>query len=158
MSRFISKSVFGVLFTSAFLFFSANAFADISEQAQEFLDKPGVTCAKEVAPIVKNFMKNELKNARNACKDLRDCKKAARAQKKECKNGCSGLKGKAKRQCKKQCRKDKRSAKRSCREVYKTPACKSARKKMIGASFKAILKAAKSPECRKAIEGLKNLK
>ena len=157
MNRFISKSIFGILFASTFLLFSANASADIFENAQAILDKPAVKCAREAAPEIKNLIKNEVKNARGACAELRGCKKKARAQKKQCKNGCKGLKGKAKRQCKKQCRKDKRSAKKSCREAYKTPACKSARRKIIGGTLKAIIKLAKNKECREALNNLQNL-
>ena len=158
MNRFISKSLFSLIFASAFLMFSSAAFADISEQAEAILNSPAAKCAKEAAPEVKSLIQNEIKNARNACADLRGCKKAARADKKQCKNGCKGLKGKAKRQCKKACRKEKRNAKKSCREAYKTPACKSARRKVFGKTFKAVMKLIKNKECREAINNLQELK
>ena len=157
MRRFISKSIFGLLFTSAFLMFSSAAFADISEQAEAILNSPAVKCAKEAAPEVKSLINNEIKNARNACAELRGCKQAAKAQKKECKNGCKGLKGKEKRACKKRCRQAKRAAKKSCREAYKTPACQKARRQVIGKTFKAVMKLIKNEECRKAVENLKQI-
>jgi len=94
----------------------------------------------------------EIKASRAACKGLRDCKKVckvdhkaskkvAKATKKDCKAACKGKKGKSKRACKKSCRKSKSASKKtnrgvkkdclkSCRAEYKTPQCKSARKKL----------------------------
>jgi polyribonucleotide nucleotidyltransferase len=158
MIRFIPNSVFGVFFASTFLFFSASAFADITEQAQEILDRPNVQCAKELAPEIKNLLHNEIKNARSACKELRGCKQAARAEKKECKQNCKDLKGKAKRQCNKECRQESRSDKKSCRDAYKSTECKAARRKIVGGTLKAIIQLAKNEQCRKALENLQQLK
>ena len=142
-----------ILFTTSFAF--ANP---IEERAEEIMKSAEVSCAKEAAKEIKRIFKNEVKAARAACADLRNCKKAARGNKKQCKNGCKGLKGKEKRQCKKACRQDKRAGFRSCREAYKTPACKGARLKMIKGIGKGIIGLAKNPACRKAMENLQSLK
>lgn len=137
---------------------SAHAFADITEQAQEILDKPSVQCAKEAAAEIKTFLQTEIKNARGACAELRGCKQAAREEKQECKKGCSDLKGKAKRECKQACRQEKRSAKKSCKEAYKTPACVEARRMVLGKSLQALMQLAKNDQCRQALNNLQKLK
>ena len=159
MTNIISKNLFGALIASAFLLLSTNVFAnDIAEQANAILNSPAGKCGKETASEVKDLIQNQIKAARNACADLRGCKKAAKAQKKQCKVQCKGLKGKAKTKCKKDCRLDKRNAKNSCREFYKTPACKQARQQIIGKVTKSLLKLVKNADCRKALKSLKKLK
>ncbi len=158
MTSIISKNLFGALIASAFLLFSTNVFADdIAEQADAILNSPVGKCGKETASEVKDLIQNQIKAARNACADLRGCKKAANSQKNQCKVQCKGLKGKAKAKCKQDCRVDKRKAKKDCREVYKTPECKQARQMVIGKVTKSLLQLVKNADCRKALEKLKNL-
>jgi hypothetical protein len=159
MTNIISKNLFGALIASAFLLLSTNVFADdISEQADAILNSPVGKCSKEAASEVKDLIQNQIKAARNACADLRGCKKAANFQKKKCKVQCKGLKGKAKAKCKQDCRVDKRKAKNTCREFYKTPECKQARHKIIGKVTKSLLKLVKNADCQESLKNLKKLK
>ncbi|MEZ4221351.1 MAG: hypothetical protein R3B13_10540 [Polyangiaceae bacterium] len=86
---------------------------------------------------------------RNACADLRTCKKKCRAEKKTAKQDCSGLKGKAKRECKKEARQEKAECKDGCRAEFKTPECKGARGAFWTGLGKAVVKAVKNKDARK---------
>lgn len=160
MSQFISKNLFGAFMSVALILFTSSfVYADgIEERAEKIMNSPLGQCAKEGAKEIQNLLRNEVKASREACKELRGCKKAARQDKRQCKNGCKGLKGKEKRQCKKACRQDKRAAKKSCKEAYKTPACMKARRSVVGRVTKTVVKMAKSKQCRQALADLQQLK
>lgn len=154
----------------AFLTFASAAQAQVNvgelqDMAEEAINSD---CAKKLAESGKD-VGAAWGTMRNACADLRTCKKscrkskkaakkAARAAKKDCKKACKSKKGKAKRSCKKSCRKEVKAAKKAartakknckseCRNEYKTPACKSGRKGF----WKAIGKTVKNagPSCVK---------
>ena len=160
MKTFISKNLFGAFMSAALILFTSSiVHADgIEEQAEKIMNSPLGQCAKEGAKEIQNILRNEVKASREACKDLRGCKKAARQDKRQCKNGCRGLKGKEKRQCKKACRQDKRAAKKSCKEAYKTAACVKARRSVVSRVTRSLIKMAKSEQCRQALTDLQKLK
>ena len=160
MSTFISKNIFGTFVSAAIVLFTSSfVHADgIEERAEKIMNSPLSQCAKEGAKEIQSILRNEVKASREACKDLRGCKKAARQDKRQCKSGCKGLKGKEKRECKKACRQDKRAAKRSCKEAYRTPACVRARRSVVGRITKTVVKMAKNNQCRQALADLQQLK
>lgn len=135
----------------------STAHADLYSDAMKIIESPAGQCAKETIRELGSIINGEVKAARAACADLRGCKKEARADKRDCKQTCKAKKGKAKKDCMKSCRSTKRSDIKSCREAYKTPACKTARRKVVGRITKGLIKQIKSPKCRKAVENLSKL-
>lgn len=108
-------------------------------------------CANAIQGCVGGGKKvaEKIKNSRQACEALRDCKNVCKDDKRDaiqetsgdhkaCLNSCDSLGGKKKRQCESECRQEKRSEKKDahqekrscvdiCRDNYKTKSCKEAR-------------------------------
>jgi hypothetical protein len=132
--------------------------ADIFSDANQIINSPVGQCAKEAAPEISDFLKNDLASTRSACADLRNCKKDARDQKKDCKSECKNMKGDEKKSCKKSCRQAKRSSVKTCREVYKTTECRTARKNLLKNGIDKLIKLVTKSKCKTALKKLKKLK
>ena len=155
--------------TCAVLAFMAMAFANIvlmgpalaqdveNEAESKQCTEQVITCAGSVVGGVSAVVSQckELRQCKKAARvEGRDCKKEARGEKKDCKDECRDKFGTGKdyRNCADNCRDDKKEAKSECKEekevckdtclgTFKTPECEAARKVMlptIGACAQAI--------------------
>jgi hypothetical protein len=155
---FSSLALIGLTFSPAMAQKDAE---DVYNDAKEFA---GTTCGKKLTACAKDAF-GAIGQARKACKQLRDCKKGCRSDKKKakrsCKAECSGKKGKGKRQCMKKCKNannvkgNVKGCKVQCRKKFKTPACIAARKKVWKGLFKCGKKLSKDPVCQKKAQEIK---
>jgi hypothetical protein len=140
--------------TCAVLAFTAMSFANIglmgpalgqdveNEAESKECTAKIVACAGAVTGGVSAVVSTckELRQCKKAARvEGRDCKKEARGEKKDCKDECRDKFGTGKdyRQCAAECRDDKKDAKHECKDE------KSAQKDVCRASFK-------TPECKAA--------